>query len=297
MSKGIRDYIYIAKRRLRDLFADIVRVTTQYLRVVRYSIFHPREKRATSNNIYLIYTMGKVASLSVLDTITRRVPHIDTFAMHFLTPKNLERQERMLSQSGFVGNNMYRDIHTLHAKKILSCIESNPNKRIKIVTIVREPLSQIISQIFQQLNLYDIEQLRHLILDTPHIDYSYPESWCSEELQSFSGVDILEESFDRERGYSIYSNDRCDLLVIRFDAIGDIFNQAMEELSSIPNWELSRVNISSNKRYSSQYRSFKSELTVDPELIDRLYQSQYMRHFYTDNQIDQLTKSWNIIKQ
>ncbi len=288
------DNIFKIKRRVKDLCADLARFTTTHTRRIIYQIKSPKEKKKTNNNIYLVYTMGKVASMSVLESIGKRLPHLNSYAMHFLTQKNLELQEKLLSGSGFVGNVMYKDIHTKHAKNILQCIDNNPNKRIKIVTIIREPLSQAISQIFQQLNLHDVNTFKHLALNTPNIDYQYAEHWCNEELRSISGIDILEQPFDKEQGYNIYSNDKYDVLVIKFDDINRVFNDAMEAISTVPNWTLSRVNISSNKNYSKEYSDFKSQLTVDQQLIDSLYQSQYMSHFYTDEEISKLKQKWRI---
>ncbi len=295
MGLTLRDNIYVILRHSRNKIQDVVSYIVRRVSIFRYTITHSDEKRITRNNIYLVYTMGKVASLSVLDSITQRLPYIDCFAMHYLTQKNLQAQEMLLFESGVLGNMMHKDIHTRHAEKILRCIENNPDKRIKIITIVREPLSQAISQIFQHLNLYDINSLKHLTLESDNIDYSYAESWCQEELCSFSGVDILKQPFDKERGYSIYSNDKCDLLVIKFDVINSVFGEAMTALSNVPNWRLSRVNISSKKQYSQEYRNFKLELTVEQQLVEFLYQSHYMNHFYTEDEIAKLSRKWRVV--
>lgn len=288
------DNIYIVLRRTKNKIQDLKRFILRRLSVLRYVVANRSEARMTRGNIFLIYTMGKVASLSVLDSITRRVPHVNTFAMHFLTPQNLENQEILLAESGVVGNVMHKDIHSRHALKILRCIADNRDKRIKIVTIVREPLSQIISQIFQQLNLYDIEFYKHLSLESANIDYSFCEKWCNDELYSLFEIDILNEPFDKERGYSIYSNEKCDLLVIKFDVIGDVYQEAMEQLSGISDWTLSRVNISSKKRYSEEYKRFKSELTVDSQLLEFLYKSHYVNHFYSEEEIEMLKNRWQV---
>ena len=126
---------------------------------MRYKICNQKEAINTNNTIFLIYTMVKVASMSVLDTITHRLPHVSTFAMHYMNPVNLQREEDKLSSSTHIDNQFYSKIHTLHAQKIEKYIESNPQKQKKIITIESEPISQIISLIFQQLNLSNLDKL------------------------------------------------------------------------------------------------------------------------------------------
>lgn len=287
-----REALYVFLRRSNDCYKDTKRELTALSRRIAHCLRAPREAQAASNTVYLIYTMGKVASMSVLDSLIKRLPCATTYAMHYLTLRNLQLQEQRLAQSDVVGNRMYKDMHAQHAAKILNHIKRHPQKQIKIITLIREPFEQIVSQIFQQLNLHDIDSLKHMDQHTSSIDFDYAQKWLDEELLSFSGMDLLRLPFDTTKGYGIYQQANISLLVIRFEDINRVYAEAMAEFTHTAPWTLGARNVGNAKPYALQYKKFKQELEIAPELLDQLYSSDFVRHFYNSQEIDAFKRKW-----
>lgn len=284
--------LWVLRRRIKNKLFNFRRCIHEWYRKKIYQWRHPREAGQTRDAIYLIYTMGKVASMSVLDAVGKRLPHVPVFAMHYLNEANLLAQEQQLGNSVHLDNQMYKKIHTLHARKIQKCIAEYPRKQIRIITLVREPLNQIISQIFQQLNLHNIESLKKMTPDNRQIDYDYPATWCNNELQAFSGIDILKEPFDPGKGYALYHKGRFSVLVIRFEDINRVFPEAMNGYSGVDHWILGEKNKAENKQYANAYKAFKHELEIDSAVLEKVYSSSFVKHFYTEEEINRFRQQW-----
>ena len=281
-------------RKLKNKFQNFGMLAGNIYKKTRYKLRYPKEARQTKDSIYLIYTMGKVASMSVLDAITNRLPHLPVFAMHYMSEANLRDQEKQLGNSVHWDNKLYKNMHTQHAAGIRKSIEQSPEKQIKIITVIREPLNQIISRIFQQLNLHNVELLKIMTPESP-INYEYPTQWCNDELKAFSGINILNEHFDTQKGYEIYEHGRFSLLVIRFEDINRVFTKSMKDFTSIGNWVLKEKNKAENKKYSLEYKKFRSELQVKQDVINNVYSSTFVKHFYTDEEINLFRKQWKAV--
>jgi hypothetical protein len=277
---------WIVRRKLSDSISTFIRLSREFTRKILFWITHPVEARQTKDSIFLVYTMGKVASMSIFHTVNKRLPHVKTFAMHYMSQENLERQEHILKDS------IYRKMHTDHAIKIWRCIDQNPGKEKKIITVVRDPLAQVISDVFQHLSYHRLEELKYLSIDNKQVNFNYPEEWTDQELLPFSGIDILKENFDPEKGYAIYHKGRYSVLVLRYEDLSNVFSRAMEEFTGIKSWRLADRNRSKDKDYAASYTRFKSELKVSPEVIEYVYSSDFVRHFYSDGEIERFRERW-----
>lgn len=275
---------WIIQRKIFDTIEICIRKYSKIIRKIIYLIGNRNEANKTNNDIFLVYTMGLVASNSILNSISNRLPHVHTYAMHYLNQKNLLEQENLLKDS------LYKKMHTEHATNIKKCISDNPEKKIKIITVIREPISLMISQIFHQQSRYDLSKLMHLTQSTKCLDYNYPASWCHDELKSFSNVDILKLDFDKKKGYSIYQNGNISLLVIKFEDIDFLFSDAMEEFTGIPRWKIGKMK--KTPQMSKEYLQFKNSISIDAALLNQIYSSQYVIHFYQKSEIQNFMSQW-----
>jgi Putative capsular polysaccharide synthesis protein len=277
---------WIVQRKISDAVKRILWRLKKWVQGRLFWIKHPQQARHTRNNIFLVYTMGKVASMSVFNTLLKRLPHVPVFAMHYVSEKNLAQQEQLLKDS------LYKKMHRIHAAKIKHCINRHPQREIKIITIVREPLAQIISQVFQQLSLFDLDDLRSLSPDNKQLDFDYPGNWCEDELRAFSGIDILKQKFVPEKGYEIYKHNKFSVLLIRFEDLKRVFATAMNEFTGIGAWELESKNLSENKDYSRKYQYFKNEVRIDPDVFSHVYTSGFAKQFYSEKDIAEFKNRW-----
>jgi hypothetical protein len=277
---------WVLRRKVRDAISTSARICGEVIRGRLFRLLHPLEARRTQDSVFLVYTMGKVASMSVYHSITRRLPHTKSFAMHYMMPESLARQEDMLKES------IYRTMHTEHALKIQRCLDRHPGKEIRIITMVRDPLSQVISDVFQHLSYHRLEELNYPFSQNKQLNLNYPEEWIRTEIIPFSGIDLLQEDFDPVKGFAIYKKGRYAMLVMRYEDLGREFGPAMEAFTGAAGWRLAQRNRSSDKAYWEKYIRFREDLKAPGEVIDRVYGSEYVRHFYTPDEIERFRERW-----
>lgn len=254
----------------------------------KYQLINPIKKLiANDNNIYLIYTMGKVGSTTIYKSLKRKKLYSDVFHTHFLSKNYLEIILPRLHR------NFHRNIPI--GKKILSHIEKNNKSRIKIITLTREPIERAISDLFENWkHLYDnIEDVPNNILKA-HIEslhFNYTLSWFDEEFKEYLNFDIFDKYFDPYKGYEIYNHENYDILCIKLEKLNSISKKAFMDFlgDDIP---LVLSNTSENKIGKEAHKFLKMNVCLEVNRLIEIYNSKYVRHFYSTEEIDGFIKKW-----
>jgi len=160
-----------------------------------------------------------------------------------------------------------------------------------VVTLVRDPVARAVSDLFQHLSLYR-EEAPGGPLRPDSQALQYPGEWTREELLPLTGIDILEEPFDAQEGFSICHKGRFSLLVVRYEDLDRVFGKAMEAFTGVGGWRLGERNRSSGKAYGREYGRFREELKLPKEELERVYGSAYARHFYTPEELVRFRERW-----
>lgn len=257
-------------------------------RVIARYIQRLKAKLANDKNIYIIYSMGKVGSSTVFESLKSKKPFSDIFHVHFLSSNSLENLIPQLPEE------FHHNIEI--GRKILSFIKQRPNARIKIITLTREPIMRAISDLFENWkHLYnDIEQVPKSDLKT-HIEsqqHDYVLEWFDTEFKEYLDFDIYANSFDKERGYGIYRHKNCDILCIKLERLSEVASSAFKDFLG-EDISLSTSNSSEFKGGKDSYAFLKANVSISEDRLVKLYNSKYMRHFYTEEEIHQFTCRWS----
>jgi hypothetical protein len=118
------------------------------------------------------------------------------------------------------------------------------------------------------------------------------QEWLQNELKYVFHIDLLAKPFDREKGFSIYTNDKIQLLVLKLETLNSTFSESMQHFLD-ERIELIKINEASVKDIKSVYEKFKAEICFPKEYIDTLYSSAYVNHFYTPEEIEIFKTKWN----
>ena len=233
--------------------------------------------------------MGKNGSASVYQTLKTRFPHLNIFHVHFLSDSGLEEAEAFANRNG----------QTLEANKIKTVIDQNPNKVLRIITLVREPMARDVSDLFHNLSIYmkkfgmkefDIDELINNFLNK--FDYEYTLEWFDKELRNFLNIDVFEIPFPHDVKYKILKKGRIEVLIMRTEDLSNVFCDAMKEFTGVHFKKLINSNVARNKEYAQLYFSFIEALPVTAKNLDERYNTKYTHHFYTDEEIDRFRKKW-----
>lgn len=253
----------------------------------------------------LIYQVGKVGSRTVYDSLSNLgndVLHIHNFQPWFNCFK--------LDES--------KDIKEKLKKKI------QEKEKIKIISLIRDPIERDISFIFQcmfdpnrwmyknfsnDLQGSIIKYMDTVLCGTKDImkldDNLYKNNeeaksgtlgfmlnWFAIELESIFGINVYEYDFDKKAGYTVIRKDNIECLIIKLEKL----NQCLEYIKSFldleENIELYKSNVAEEKKYKYIYKKIKKQLKIPNDLIERYYNKKQLKHFYTNEEINYFKNKW-----
>lgn len=196
-------------------------------------------------------------------------------------------------------------------------------EKIKIVTAVRDPISQNLSILFQiadDINEFsdldenwknggDIQSLFDLWLKLENYSVSCSRSQSylynmSVEnykiifmIQKFFALfaehigNILEYPFDTSRGYSVIKMGRYEIFVYQLEKLNQIEDKLLEWIG-IPNAKLLNDNMGDEKWYAKSYQKAKQELKISKEYFEKCFDEPYVKHFYNEHDIELFKNRW-----
>ena len=220
----------------------------------------------------LVYQSGKVGS----DTVCKSLAAVGVANSHIHSLNVLPT----IKNTDTLNNIAQESINTLLSRK-----------KIKIITLVSEPVSRAISML-----MYRLYYNPSVCLNRENFSvYSYIESgiqeemnftfnWFDNELKAKFGIDVFEYPFDKEKGYSIIKQYNISILLIKLEKLNNL-TSVIGEFVGAPNFKLLRSNVSDEKPYKYLYNNIKSTLKISRQLINSVYIGNFkMDHFYSENE-------------
>jgi hypothetical protein len=265
-----------------------------YLPFKLYSANHPP---------VLVYQMGKVGSSSVYFSI-KKLGIKPVFHPHFLLPFLVKEDRDVFDES--VKYSLKMKLKRILARRNGDFIYKNviiPQKKVKVISLTREPISRNISAFFQSFERetgksfeksnFTIQELADIFLRFyPH---HIPLQWFDENIQKCLGIDVYDYSFPKEQGFLSIHKDNIDLLIIKSEISDDVKEKAIANFLGIEKFKLSRVNVGENKSYSQMYEAFKKTLSLPSSYVEDMCNSKYFNHFYTEEEIKKVSAKWNSV--
>ncbi|MFI3175525.1 MAG: putative capsular polysaccharide synthesis family protein [Bacillota bacterium] len=189
------------------------------------------------------------------------------------------------------------------------------DKKIKIISGIREPIGRSLSEVYHgvsrfqlPVDLYyneffeergDAQKIfdKYVIgqLNVPAHHFSIPLF-----LQKFKEniIDLMKEPFDKERGYSIIKEGNIEVFVYTLEKLNDNVS-ALAEFVGGDFTELVMGNEASDKWVADSYKQAKKDLKLTKEYFESSYNEPFVKHFYTDADIEKFKNKWrkNVITE
>ena len=135
-----------------------------------------------------------------------------------------------------------------------------------------------------------LQELSQRFLEVyPH---DVPLKWFGMEMKPMFDIDVFASEFPKERGYKIYLGSKANLLLLKLESLYDCAQDAFEEFLGLQEFNLVRANEASGKWYADLYQEFKRKVTFEQSFVNRLYETRYMKHFYTVEEIETFRQKW-----
>lgn len=249
-----------------------------------------RLKKVLKNNdhIVLIYTIGKVGSASVYESIKQQKEFVDypVLHVHSLSPSRIDEQKNYYR---FSKRNSI-PFHLVRSSVLSELLEAYQGE-IYIFTLMREPIQREISSVFQ--DSFNFTSSQHMVKSgimkvvnkkIEALIQDLPENkWFDQELKTVFGFDVFLEDFDPKIGFKIFQNGKTKLALVRFENLNDRYPQICQELFEMSiDFELCKRNMSDNKFYKKDYKEVQSQIALSEKDLEKIVSSKFIQKFYPD---------------
>jgi hypothetical protein len=189
----------------------------------------------------------------------------------------------------------------------------------KIVTLVRDPIARSMSDFFQNskverigadekfkvnsdwygfddiISKKDIRKLFQIFIEK--YDFDRNLNYFDLEFKGVLGIDIYDCYFPTSNGYKICKFKNADILIIKVEHLDKCAAEAFKKFLNIRNFNLLVQNVGDKKEYAEIYRVFKNNTHFPDSLLNKIYSSKMVRHFYSEEEIEEFKRKWSKIPQ
>ena len=263
------------------------------------------EAATTDHPPILVYTMGKVGSLSVAESLLRAEIDNPVYHLHYIAGETPERLKRRLRIRGYKQNPYY---HAPEAIRAFLYETPNPIRfPWKIITLAREPIVRRLSAYFHMPQLvggHPTDEMGRFIqeraleflsqeLRRPNA-FVYSRGWFDAELKTVFDVDVLSLPFDKKEGFAIHHAPKADVLVMTQEKLAEVFDRAIVQLLPFDKPpDLPRVNTGDARLNALAYRWVKERFRLEEDLLRQIYSHKSVTHFYDEETIENWVQYWS----
>ena len=242
----------------------------------------------------LVFTMAKVGSLSVYFSLKKWINKESIFHIHSLNEEEVKEGVQMCFE-----NNIYPGSKSpvfLINRKIIK-----KRKPYKIICLFRDPLERNVSAFFDAFELYtgtkttdykgDFESLKGLYHEK--LKHDFPINWFEKQFFEATKINVYSYDFNKEKGYKLIKKDNIELLLINSNVDDKIKEKLISDFCDLKEFKLKNSNVSSKKEYATYYKNFKHTIRFSKEYLNKLYDSNYAQHFFSEKHIKNQIEKWS----
>jgi hypothetical protein len=264
---------------------------------------------STGKRPVIVYQMGRMGSTTI--TRSLRKAGVQTFHVHSLVPETIDFLKNLhLGNWGHDPAERRRILtEALRFRCIREWLNKPSSKKKKVVTLVRDPIGREVSYYFwdgeprmqEFVDLYarkqmSVEQVVDGFMRRPKGSEGHMLRWFEVELNPVFGIDVYAEDFDPAIGYKIYEGEKAEVLLAKTEKLNDCAREAFAEFLGLEELSLTNANVGEDREYAKLYRAFKRECVLPQVYLDKIYTTKYVRHFYSEREIDQFRARWGTAK-
>jgi len=238
----------------------------------------------------LVYQMAKVGSSSIAEALEER--KLAVFHLHRMNREHLERMRAKRAELGW-------HLAPLPAHDVLGPILRerlvDRGRSVKVITLVRDPIARNFSSYFEHLDRIWHRQNAHESVPMEELHRGFVErfpheealTWFDDELRPVFGVDVYEHPFPASGHLRI-----GDVLVLKSELDDATKCAAVSEFLGLRNLVFRPANVTASKAKGEVYKRFVSTLRLDPAYVERMLESRYTRHFYTEAEREAMRRKY-----
>lgn len=200
-------------------------------------------------------------------------------------------------------------------KELRKLVEKRP---IKIITATREPISQNLSLLYHNMDWFwdrDVywknggdpsalleilvkeEETRRTGVYAAHWDpfhiMQLVQHYFEYEFKQNLNIDIYNYPFNKDEGYDIIKCENMEIFIYQLEKLNSIYKNLLDFLN-IKNKETNLVTyFRAEERWDAKYyKETVKNIQISQEYFDTCYNSPYVKHFYSDTDIEKFKEKW-----
>jgi hypothetical protein len=249
----------------------------------------------------IIFQMGKIGSKTVQKTLFE-TGEFWLIHSHGLSDRFLRSKMQAYKNS----DDQEPENALLWTIKLREKIQTFLQEQLLIISLTRDPVATIISAFLQ--NMYwqnqkllnadgrpnvqqSIETIKKYISELD-VEQDYFLNWFDNELKEVFKFDVYKYPFNHNQGFSIYVQDNISILIVRLENFSSSLINALNEFLNISLSDIYNDNLSSDKEYHTEYCEIKNNIKLDENILDLIYSTKYVKHFYTEDEIKIFRSKW-----
>lgn len=173
-----------------------------------------------------------------------------------------------------------------------SSILVHPRERpVKVISAAREIVSWALSGMFHNRGAVTLN-----VADAVAMVEERFWNQCQNGLRWFDhryfcDLDVYAHPFDHDAGWSRIAHDGIDLLLYRQEDLSRL-EAPLAAFFDLDTLRLPQRNVGEDKGYADLYRKVMREFRMPGNLLSSLYDTPYMRHFYSDAERERAYARW-----
>lgn len=221
-------------------------------------------------------------------SLKKQFPYKEIWHIHFLGETWLTKMEN--------GHEVF-DRNIKLAERFYKRLEER-KWNIRIITLVRDPVAREISGLFQTWqHIFDRPDVTDITLDEAlgylrKEEFGYSENWFNTDFKEFTGLNLFESTFDKDKGYTIYRSNRGPVICLQMERLDEVYNEAMNQFMGNGSYRLERTNITADRSSGAFNVEVKKAFKLDKEKADKVYNSTFTQFFYNKSEIDLFRAKW-----
>ncbi|HEY0371540.1 MAG TPA: putative capsular polysaccharide synthesis family protein, partial [Thermoanaerobaculia bacterium] len=168
-------------------------------------------------------------------------------------------------------------------------------RRCRVITLVRDPIARNISSYFEHLDAIWNRTDAHasVPLDDLHrgflerFPHDEPLTWFDDELLPVLGIDVHDHSFPSAGSLRI-----GDVLIMKSELEDAVKSAALRDFLGLRRLTVQPTNSTGSKSKGETYRHFLATIRLEQGFVDRMLESRYTRHFYTEAERDAMRRKY-----
>ncbi len=266
-------------------------VSRRYQRRLDRELSRVRETFQGTDRIVVTHTYGKVGSTAIHKAISQ-LPGYASFQTHFIS-------EEGVAEALLLHQEDHEPIHMLQGEALRREMQAHPDRPIRVITLVRDPVARAVSDLFENPSLLgDVRQMPleavvAIAAEQVVGSLAYTERWFDRELGGLLGFDLFARDFDRKSGFEIIREGRFELLAGKLERLSENGAGYLGRFLDLGHdFPIPSSRARSATGEAALYDQVKRSLKIPAAVLDEVYSSRVCRHFYTPEELAGFRKLW-----